>query len=202
VNHIPTIGIVGGIGSGKSTVASLFASQGCAVANADENAKKAFEILEVQNQIQDWWGEQIYNSKGDLDTKKIASIVFSDDSERKRLESLIHPIVARFQQEIFDACGDGVIAYVIDAPLLFEAGLELQCDAIVFVEASQETRLRRVLSARGWGENELVTREASQLPLDKKRKKADYVIINEGDLSAVEHRVKEVLEEIRNSDST
>ena len=181
----PTIGMTGGIGSGKSTIASMFHALGCIVANADENAKQSLQDQDIKEQLIAWWGENIVTKDGDVDCAAIAAIVFDDESQRLRLESLVHPRVRKLQEEQFQTATETTKALIIDAPLLIEAGLDEQCDAIVFVDVSLETRIKRVKSSRGWTEQEFNRREAAQLPLDKKREKADYVVTNEGNLDEV-----------------
>ena len=194
---LPTIGMTGGIGSGKSTVATMFESLDCIVANADENAKQALHDPEIKEQLIDWWGEAILNEDGNIDNAAIAAIIFKDKSQRVQLESVLHPRARLLQEEQFQTATKTTKALIIDAPLLIEAGLDEQCDAIVFVDASIETRLSRIKTSRGWSEEEFNRREAAQLPLDKKREKADYVVTNEGNLGEVLHTVGQILEDIR-----
>ena len=101
------------------------------------------------------------------------------------------------QEKQFSVADSSTKALIIDAPLLIESGLDVLCDAIIFVDVPFETRKTRVLQSRNWTEQELQSREATQYPLDKKRKRADYVVINEGDLGAVTLQVKKILDEIR-----
>lgn len=193
---IPVIGITGGIGSGKSFVSKLFASFDCVVANADDNAKVVLNKPETQAVLSEWWGEEVITDEGQTNRSFIASIVFNDGEARKKLESLIHPAVREMQNEQFSQAPANTIALVIDAPLLLETDLHTLCDAIVFVQASDDIRLTRVKETRGWDENELRRREEAQMPLDKKADSADYVIINESDQSSVMTQVKQILDDI------
>jgi len=102
------------------------------------------------------------------------------------------------QEAQFAAAPEGTRGLVIDAPLLIEAGLDSLCEIIVYVEASREIRLNRVQKTRDWTAEELNRREAAQLPLDTKRNKADYVLINESELGAVHCQVKQLLEDMNN----
>jgi len=194
---IPTIGLTGGIGSGKSTIANFFKELGCIVANADTNAKAALQTQPVQKQLVEWWGDGVLDSEGNIDTRCIAEIIFNDDSARERLEKLLHPLARLRQDEQFSEANDETVAFVIDAPLLIEVGLHELCDVIVFIDASEEIRYQRVQKNRGWTIEELNRRESAQLPLDTKRKKADYVVINEGDLHLVQTQVQQILDDIR-----
>ena len=97
---------------------------------------------------------------------------------------------------MFRTAPDDVPALVIDAPLLIEAGVDRQCDAVIFVEADRSRRLARLARKRGWSEQEMNQREESQLPLDAKRFRADYVIDNNGDLQSLAGLVRQTLREI------
>jgi dephospho-CoA kinase len=132
---------------------------------------------------------------GEVDRRKIADIVFGDPGQRQKLEALIHPKVAELRQRrMLDAADDPQVhAIVWDTPLLFEAGLQGGCDAIVFVESPLFQRLERVGRSRGWGEEELRRREKSQWPLDKKREISDYIIDNTADADYVRGQVREAL---------
>ncbi|MBC8421585.1 dephospho-CoA kinase [bacterium] len=191
----PIIGLTGGIGSGKSTVAQIFEKLGCIVANADLNAKEALQSEAVRQQVVDWWGESILDSDGTVSTTKVAAVIFEDEEERKRLEALLHPLAYALQVEQFAQATSSTNALIIDAPLLIEAGLDSRCDAIVFVDCSPEIRLKRVEESRGWTIEDLKQRESAQLPLDTKRKKADYIVINEGDLDGLQPQVEQILED-------
>ena len=146
----------------------------------------------------EWWGEKILNIDGHIDRTVIADIVFEDDAALQKLESLIHPRARQMQEAQFAAAPEGTRGLVIDAPLLIEAGLDSLCEIIVYVEASREIRLNRVQKTRDWTAGELDRREAAQLPLDTKRNKADYVLINEGELDEVHRQVKQLLEDMNN----
>ena len=195
---LPIIGLTGGIGSGKSTIASLLKDGGCVVSDADENTSTVLKDSEVRDQLVEWWGKEVLNTDGLVNREAVSQTVFNNEIQRLKLESLIHPRVRLMQESQFSAAPSETIALVIDAPLLVEAGLESLCDVIIFVEASKETRLQRVFDNRGWTSEELELREETQLPLDTKRNKADYVVINEGELDETHNQVKQILEDIHN----
>jgi dephospho-CoA kinase len=194
----PVIGITGGIGSGKSTVAQMFGELGCLVISADEQVRQAYLDPAVVRQIRAWWGDDVVGGDGLVDRAKIADIVFGDPSERQKLQALLHPKVGELRQRRMLDAGDDpqVHAIVWDTPLLFEAGLRGGCDAIVFVESPLVQRLQRLSRIRGWGEEELRRREKSQWPLDKKREISDYIIDNTADADYVRGQVRETLSRI------
>jgi dephospho-CoA kinase len=194
----PIIGIAGGIGSGKSTVARLFGEMGCLVLSADEHVRDAYRDPAVRAALRERWGDEIFDNAGELNRKVLARIVFENPDEKKRLEELIHPLVAAKRNEAMRESADDaqVLAYVWDIPLLFEVGLEGQSDAIVFVEAPFEKRLERVKSTRGWDETELHKREKLQHPLDNKRQMSNYIVENTADVGFARRQVREVLSAI------
>ncbi len=185
------IGLAGGIGAGKSTVAKVLASLGCLVIDSDQRAKAALDRPDVRNQLVSWWGNTILTPDGRVDRTRIASIIFNDPAERERLESLVHPIVRQDRAAMIAESRDHR-AVVIDAPLLFEADIAKECDAIIFVDTPFEERLKRVEESRGWDEAELRRREAAQMPVDQKRTSSTYVVDNSANAD-LEKQVNEVL---------
>ena len=195
----PIIGLTGGIGSGKSTVAAILAELGCLVVDSDQLARQALNEPEIRDTLVSWWGSAILDPDGRIERSKIASIVFSSLEERKRLESLVHPWIEKQRLSLFGSAPPETLALVIDAPLLIEAGLHTNCDAVLFVDTDRDTRLARVTKSRNWDEKELIRREDSQLTLDDKRSIADHIIDNNGDLDLLTKSVRQILSEIINS---
>jgi dephospho-CoA kinase len=188
-----TLGLVGGIGAGKSAVASILADMNYLVLDADKDAKAALDRPDVRGFLIGWWGSQIVGADGKVDRKRVGAIVFANPEERRKLEALVHPIVRADRSLLIDiARREGRAGVVIDAPLLFEAGSDADCDAVLFVDAPYEQRLRRVLG-RGWTAEELDRREAAQMPLEEKRRRSSAVIRNDADLAALRERVHAAL---------
>ncbi|MEE2907378.1 MAG: dephospho-CoA kinase [Planctomycetota bacterium] len=199
---IPIIGLTGGIGSGKSQVANVLRECGCVVADADKLAKQALEAPAIREALQARWGNNIFTTEGPVDRDAIAAIVFHDESERKWLESIIHPIVEQSRSAIFADAVDGTPALVIDAPLLLEAGLAEGCDVVLFVDAPQNIRLERLQRTRGWDAGELERREAAQIPLDEKRSMAHHVLRNDGEVEDLARSVEDYLDSLINDHSS
>ncbi len=194
---MPVIGLVGGIGSGKSAAAGAFEKLGCVVSDSDKAVRQVLLRPEVAEQLVGWWGRGILDSENRVDRKKVADIVFKDDFERRRLESLVHPLVRESRETLIARAREsGAKGVIIDAPLLFEAGVDAECDAVVFVETPKDLRLARV-RGRGWDEQELDRRENAQMGLEEKRRRSDYVVVNHGTLDELESRVAKVLAAIR-----
>lgn len=191
---IPVIGLSGGIGAGKSTVARAFADQNCLVIDADADANAALGLPHVRDSLVAWWGPSVLNAEGQVDRKAVASIVFANPAERARLEGLVHPIIrADRGRLIARAAAEGRIAAVIDAPLLFEAGSDAECDVLVFVDTPREIRLARLAANRGWNEEELTRRESAQISLEEKKRRSHHVISNAGDPQTIQTNVREIL---------
>ncbi|MDA0803973.1 MAG: dephospho-CoA kinase [Planctomycetota bacterium] len=189
----PVIGIVGGIGAGKSEVARALAELGCVVSDSDLQAHTVLGCPEVVEQLVARWGTGALAPDATPNRSAIGRIVFADAAERAWLESIIHPRLEATRRAIFAAHPDAR-AHVIDAPLLLEAGLGPTCDAIVFVDAPAGERLRRVQCSRGWTQAEWNRREATQWPLDQKRKMSHHVVCNDGDPASLRVSVRAVLD--------
>ena len=192
----PIIGLAGGIGSGKSAAAKILRDLGCAVSDSDEAARAALRDPDIRAELISWWSRDILDEEGGIDRTKVAGIVFTDAAERKRLERLTHPWIEKQRKEHFTSVGLDVRALVIDAPLLFEAGVDSVCDAVIFVDAAPATRLARVMSTRNWDKSMLERREDSQMSLDEKRNRADYVVPNDDDLDGLRTQLIQILDRI------
>lgn len=194
----PVIGISGGIGSGKSFVADLFGELGCVVIKSDEQVLQAYADPAIVERLRQWWGDGVMGADGRVDRRFIADRIFNDPDERRRLEQLLHPHVADLRDATMRRVADSpqVPAFVWDTPLLFETGLDQQCDAVVFVDAPFDVRLSRVQASRGWDRDELIRRENLQQPLDTKQRISDHVIRNTADAAFARSQVREVLSRI------
>ena len=179
------LGVAGGIGSGKSSVARAFGELGWVVVESDALAAAAMARPDVRQTLLSWWGPSILGPTGEVDRKAVGRLVFTQPDERRRLEALIHPLIALGRRQAIEAsrlnAGAWPTGIVYDAPLLFEAGLDKECDAVVFVDAPREERLRRVRESRGWDDAELARREAAQGDLAQKKAACRFVINNAGD---------------------
>lgn len=196
----PIIGLVGGIGSGKSVVAGMLKSLGCGVVDADKLAHEFLEdVVETirkddldQHLVSPWWGDSVVTD-GVPNRKEIAEIVFADATELKRLEDLLYPLIAARQKVMIAEyeADDAIRAVVLDAPKLYEAGVDKICDAVIFVQTSREARVLRVKS-RGWTESQLSKRESMQDSLAAKKASADYVVRNNADVGLLKFQVERV----------
>lgn len=189
---------MGGVGSGKSTVAALLAGHGVAVIDSDRLSRRELSQPDVVDLLVEWYGSGICGSDGQVRRNKLAEIVFGDPAERARLEGLLHPrIEDRRRQLMAEYAKDPEIRMIaLDSPLLFEAGLDAACDAVIFVDSPREARLGRVRAERKWSGEELSRRENSQLPLDEKKRRADHIVINNSGLDDLRTRVDRLLSKL------
>lgn len=196
----PIIGLAGGIGSGKSVVAGMLADCGCGVIDADNLAHQCLDTPDVIEKIQEWWGESVVTD-GAPNRKEIAKIVFTDSVELKRLEGLLYPKIGQRQTRAimeYDK-DDSILGIVLDAPKLYEAGIDELCDAVIFVRTCRETRISRAVWIRGWTESQLFNRETMQKSLKKKEESADYVVENDSTLDALRSQLEQVFSSILSS---
>jgi dephospho-CoA kinase len=189
------IGLLGGIGSGKSRVAEAFARRGALVIDADRIGHDALRDPEVRRQIVERWGTGQLDDQGEIVRRRLGAIVFADDAEREALEALVHPWIGRrVREEVAAAQADtGSRFILLDAAVMLEAGWNAACDKLVFVDAPRPLRLERVARQRGWTPADVAARERAQLPLTAKAARADHVLDNSGTLEDLERQVDDLL---------
>ena len=172
------VGLSGGVGSGKSTVAARLAEHGAVVIDADAIAREVVEPgTPGFDAVVARFGDAVV-ADGRLDRPALAKIVFADEQARKDLNAIVHPLVGQRTSELTDAAPDGAVV-VYDVPLLVEADLAPGFDVVVIVLAAQDVRLRR-LAARGMPEDDARARMAAQADDEQRRAVADEIIENNG----------------------
>jgi dephospho-CoA kinase len=181
-HEVITVGVAGGIGSGKSTFAAKLAAAGHGfLSNSDAMVRELFTRDGVKQQLVKLFGSQALDAQGQVDRVFLASHVFVASAKRKQLEELLYPLLAEDRVRQRAAClATGKRLFILDAPLLFEAGLDAECDAVIFVEVPRGVRLSRVQASRSWSEAELARREAAQWPVERKKAASDLVVRNDG----------------------
>lgn len=194
-----SIGLTGGIASGKSTVAGLFRAWGACVLDADEISRHALDPgTACYEKTIVAFGRDILFSDGTVDRKKVASIVFSDPRSLAVLNGIIHPyvhdVICAESQRIHDKTPKRLIIW--DVPLLFEAGYEREVAKIVVVTARQNLRIQRIVDRDGSTKAAALRRIRAQMPDREKVKRADMVIRNNGSLEELETRTREVFNEL------
>jgi dephospho-CoA kinase len=185
------VGLTGGIGAGKSTVADLFSQKGAVVIRSDELAR---QVIEPQTpgfqQVIDRFGKEFVNSEGYIDRAKLAQIVFQDDAALKDLENIIHPLVRSKTNEIIDQHTSETII-VNEIPLLLEKKMESLFDFLVIVISSEKNRLER-LAQRGLTTEQATARMSKQVSDDERKAAADFLIVNDGNLDQLEADVEKI----------
>lgn len=163
--------------------------------DSDRLAHVELDAPEVIQALRESHGDRILDANGRIDRRALGGVVFDDPMSLKGLEDLLYPRLKLRRAAIVAAANEDpeVRAIVLDAPKLYEAGVDRECDAVIFVEADAATRGARVASARGWGAEELTRRESCQIPLDTKREKADYVVTNHSTIDELRPELERIL---------
>ena len=183
------VGLTGGIGSGKSTVADLLRKRGAVVLDADDFARAAVVAGSVGlRKVAERFGREVLGPDGELDRRKLASIVFADPAALSDLEAIVHPEVRRMFADGIQENLDGERVVVLVNPLLIEMGTHRDCDIVVVVSVSIDTQIARSV-ARGMDESDVRARIAAQLPLAERAQAAGVLIDNEGTLDELEREV-------------
>ena len=201
--HSKAVALTGTIGSGKSTVSSMFQKLGAATLSADELAHRAVEKgSQGLVQIATAFGNAVLLADGSLNRSRLAEIVFSDPEKRKILEGITHPIVRALAAESAEALlrlQPPLLIY--DCPLLFEAGLEREAfQKIIVVASTPQLCLERVVRRDKISAEDAQRRLDAQYPIEDKRKRADIVIENSGTLDELDQQVRKVFRELTSAD--
>lgn len=183
------VGLTGGLGAGKSTVARMLAERGAVVVDADELARRAIEPgTPGHHKVLELFGDDAEAADGSIDRRALARVVFEDAEARRALESITHPEVFRMLAEEVERRHDTDEVVVFDAPLIVETGFDRETDVLVVVTADPEIQLERVL-ARGMGRSEAEARIAAQASPEEREARADEILRNDGDLRDLERQV-------------
>jgi dephospho-CoA kinase len=191
------VGLTGGIGTGKSTVARMIRDMGVPVIDADVLARQIVEpgqpaFLEIKAA----W-PQVVNAKGEIDRKKLASQVFAHASERKRLEDITHPRIMQMVQDQSDQLfRKGYRLAFLDAALLVETGLHRHLGGLVVVTASEAQQVSRVMAREGCTPSQARARMRAQLPMEDKRRVATAIIDNSGDEAATRTQIQDLVRKL------
>jgi dephospho-CoA kinase len=185
------VGLTGGIGAGKSTVADLFSKRGAVVIRSDELAR---QVVEPETpgfkQVTSRFGNEIINDEGNIDRAKLAQVVFNDDVALKDLENIVHPLVReRTNLLMSEQTSETII--VNEIPLLLEKKMESLFDFLVIVISSEKNRLER-LSQKGVSEDQAKARMAKQVNDQDRKAAADFLIVNDGNLDQLEADVQKI----------
>ena len=180
MSRVTVIGLTGGIGSGKSTVAAMFARLGAVVVDADEMCHHLLFHDEIKERVRRRFGPGVFSHDGEIDRRALAGLVFKNRKNLKALTKILHPpVVKEVRTAVRNARKEGrTRAVVLDVVLLLESNMERLCNVLVFVETNRRVRAKRVKEKRGWDSDEMERREKFQKSINKKIQMADYVINN------------------------
>ena len=184
------VGLTGGIGAGKSTVAAMLAQRGAVVIDADDHARRAgARGTDGFARVVEAFGREILDADGDINRGKLAGIVFADDERRATLEAIVHPEVARLLAEALEPYQgtDRIVVYA--TPLLAEGGHAEAFDVVVVVVADTDRRVERLMQDRGMAADEVRARIAAQLNDEDRARIADVLLDNDGELERLEPQV-------------
>ena len=193
------VGLTGGIGSGKSTVASMFSKRGATIIDADAYAREVVAPRsEATKEIREEFKEKVFTKEGLLDRAALGKIIFEDEKARARLEAIVHPRIASMVAARLEQLKkDGTRLVFYEAALLVEKSLHEDLDGLLVVTAPRRTQIQRVMQRDGLSEDEAVARLKAQLPLERKIELANWVVDNSGTLEETEQQVADVWRAIR-----
>jgi dephospho-CoA kinase len=193
---MPTVGLTGSFGTGKSFVAGLFKKLGARIIDADKLAHKTLKKGSVAyKKIVAVFGKSVLGRGGSIDRKKLGRIVFDDKKKITKLNRIVHPIVIRQIKDKIRSSKNDIL--VLDAPLICETGLSGLMDALIVVKASREEQLERSMKKFHLSKEGVYKRIACQMPLKMKISKADHVIDNSGTRKETEKQVAKIWQDLK-----
>ena len=189
-----TLGLTGGVGMGKSTVAEMLAAHGVAVVDTDDLARQVVRAGEpALEDIRSIFGSVVFDAAGELNRQALAKVVFQDEAARRKLEAILHPRIQQlWQAQLAGWKKEGQAKVAVIIPLLFETGVESEFDLVVCVACSTSTQRQR-LALRGWTPQQIDQRIAAQMPIEEKMARALRVIWSEGDLNVLARQCDRIL---------
>ncbi len=196
-----TLGITGGVGTGKSTVSKLLGEMyGIKVIDADKLSREATDSKEVLDKIAKTFGKE-YVKDGKLDRAAMGKLVFGNEKMREKLNGIIHPIVQKNYYALRDKyLKEGEEFLIYDCPLLIEAGLIADVDDIILVYLEKKEAVKRVMQRNNLSEKDALNMINAQMDIDEKTEYADYIIYNDGTLDDLKEAVAELFQEIKEDD--
>ena len=196
-----TIGLTGGIASGKSTVSKMLSEMGAPVIDADALAREVVEpgtaaLKEISRRF-----PGVVGADGRLDRAQLADRIFGQEQERIALNAIVHPRVQEaYLNKAHALAKQGTEVIIYDAALLLENGLDRKMDGVIMVTVPREVQISRLIARNGLTRGEAEARIASQMPLKEKAKRATWLVDNSGDLAATRARIAAIWDEIRRSE--
>ena len=190
------LGLTGGIGTGKSTVANMLKEKGIPVVDTDLISREVIEYPEIIEKIKLEISNEVFDFNNKLDRKKMSEIVFENQEKLKKLNEIMHPEILKKMWDEVEELKKNHKIIVVDVPLLFEINMEKEVDKILLIYASKEIQLKRIMERDGRTREEAVKIISSQMPLYKKREKSDYIIQNNDSLEKLEKNLDKIVQKL------
>lgn len=190
------LGLTGGIGTGKSTVANMLKGKGIPVVDTDLISREVIEYPEIIEKIKLEISNEVFDFNNKLDRKKMSEIVFENQEKLKKLNKIMHPEILKKMWDEVEELKKNHKIIVVDVPLLFEINMEKEVDKILLIYASKEIQLKRIMERDGRTREEAVKIISSQMPLYKKREKSDYIIQNNDSLEKLEKNLDKIVQKL------
>ena len=190
------LGLTGGIGTGKSTVANMLKEKGIPVVDTDLISREVIEYPEIIEKIKLEISNEVFDFNNKLDRKKISEIVFENQEKLKKLNEIMHPEILKKMWDEVEELKKNHKIIVVDVPLLFEINMEKEVDKILLIYASKEIQLKRIMERDGRTREEAVKIISSQMPLYKKREKSHYIIQNNDSLEKLEKNLDKIVQKL------
>lgn len=196
----PVVGILGGIGSGKSSVVRHLSGLNLFIIDADRIGHELLKDGRIQDQIRTHFGDAVFSDSSTVDRSQLARRVFGQTTEhesaRQQLNSILHPAIRREIHSQIKSAPRDADALILDAALLLEGGWDATCDWLIFVDTPLEIRQQRVRENRNWSPEELARREATQWSIQRKKDRADFVVDNSGSIEQAAFEMKQALQSV------
>lgn len=190
------LGLTGGIGTGKSTVAKMLREKNIPVVDTDSISKEIIEYPEIIEKIKAEISSKIFNNENKLDRKKLSEIVFENKEKLKKLNEIMHPVILKKMWDEVEKLKKDYKIIVVDIPLLFEINMEKEVDKVLLIYSSKEIQIKRIMNRDGRTREEAIKIINSQMPLYKKREKSDYIIQNNDSLEKLEKNLDKIVQKL------
>jgi dephospho-CoA kinase len=193
------VGLTGGVASGKTTVANMLRELGAKIVDADELARRAVArgTLTFQKIVEEF-GNDFLDKNGELDRKKLGRYVFNDATRKEKLEKIIHPVIGKMLIDSIESEREKKTEILIlDIPLLFENNMQMWIRPVILVYTNPEKQIERLMKRENLSESEALNIIKSQMPIEEKKKLADFIIDNNDDLIKTESQVKIIWQELQ-----
>jgi dephospho-CoA kinase len=191
-----TVGVTGGLGSGKTTACKFFEERGAYIFDADKVAKELLKNnTELQKRISDEFGVEILEN-GEVDTQKLAKVAFASEENQNILNNIVHPYVIDEFNKRLEEVDNETKLFVVDAPLIFESGFDSHLDHTVLIYAKYKTKLVRALRRGKLSREQIIKRMELQMPDEEKKELASYVINNDGTVEQLKEAVYRLYNEL------